>query len=74
MTEWKPAATAPYMTVVWVKNEQMDEPVLATRGYLVDGMVHENQEFFTSVYTPGDGFSFPSGRLVCPTEWKPADD
>ena len=71
---WKPISSAPWGRVVEVRNEMMDEPCLATRGYVYNGAVHENRKFFTTVYTPHDYFPTPAGRLVCPTEWRFPDD
>lgn len=68
--KWQPIETAPYRRVLEVKNDSMDKPVLATRGYVCDGAVHEDQRFFTSVYTYDKHFPFPSGVLVCPTHWR----
>jgi hypothetical protein len=73
MSDWKPIKSAPFQEVIEVRNPQMDRPCLATRGYTHNGMVHPNTEFCTSVFTPDpNGFSFPAGRLVCPTEWRPS--
>lgn len=69
---WKPAETAPYGKVVWIRNPQMEEPCKATRGYVHNGMVHENQLFFTTVYTPHPFFPTFAGKLACPTEWAEA--
>lgn len=68
---WKPIKTAPYGVVLLVRNELMgDSAIRATRGYVHNGAVHSDQTFFTSVYTPNyEGFFFPAGRLICPTEW-----
>ena len=71
MTEWRPIETAPWQTVVLVKNEVMKKPIRATRGYLTEKGVHPDNTFFTSVYTPDKFFPTPAGRLVCPTVWKP---
>jgi hypothetical protein len=73
--DWRPIKSAPWQTVVEVRNEQMDRPCLATRGYVYNGAVHPDTKFFTSVFTPDpDGlFPTPSGQLVCPTEWRPCD-
>lgn len=72
-TDWQPLATAPWGEVVWVRNELMDHPVKATRGYVYNGAVHPDRKFFTTVYTPDPLglFPTPSGQLVCPTEWAP---
>jgi len=64
-------SAAPYGKVLEVKNEQMESFVLATRGYCRDdGSVHEDQGFFTSVFTPDKFFPMPAGRLVIPTKWR----
>ena len=58
---WKPIEGAPYQTVILVKNDMMDEPMKATRGYNVPGVgVHPDTTFCTSML----------GSLICPTEWK----
>ena len=67
--EWKPAETAPYGCVVWVRNSQMGKPVLASRGYIHNGMVHKDNMLFTTHYTPDSFFPVPSGHMVCPDEW-----
>lgn len=72
MSDWKPIETCPYQTVVWVRNRQMKKPVLATRGYVCNGAVHEDNTFFTSVYTSDRFFPTPAGLMVCPEEWRPA--
>lgn len=69
---WRPIKTAPFQTVIEVRNPQMQEPCLATRGYAHNGMVHPDNTFCTSVFTPRKFFSTPSGQLVCPTEWRPS--
>lgn len=70
--EWQKLETAPYGTVVEVRNSAMETPVKATRGYTFDdGSVHPNQDFFTSVFTATEPLPFPSGQLVCPNEWRP---
>jgi hypothetical protein len=72
VSDWRPIETAPFQMVIEVRNEQMQRPCLATRGYAHNGMVHPNTTFCTSVFTPDpDGF-FPTlaGNLVCPTEWR----
>lgn len=68
--EWKPIKSAPWQTVIEVRNEVMDEPCLATRGYVYNGMVHPDRTFCTSVFTPHRFFPTPAGNLVCPTEWR----
>lgn len=78
MTDWQPAATAPFRKVVWVRNSQMEKPVKATRGYVHDGMVHEDTMLFTTVFTNDKFFPVSAGRMVCPDEWaeveEPNDD
>lgn len=71
---WKPIESAPYQRVVWVRNPQMDEPCKATRGYVHNGMVHPDQSFFTTVYTPHRFFPTPAGKLCCPVEWAEIED
>lgn len=71
MSEWQDIDSAPYGEVVLVRNSQMEDPVKATRGYVVNGAVHENQYFFTSVFTECGPLPFPSGRLIIPDEWMP---
>ncbi len=71
--EWKPIKSAPWGKTILVKNEQMSEPVLATRGYAPDGIVHPDKDFFTTVFTPDKFFPTPSGNLVCPTVWRHQD-
>ena len=70
MSEWQPIETAPYQKVIEVKNNIMDNPVLAIRGYSTAAGVHPNNTFCTSVYTPDKYFPFPPGKLVCPTQWR----
>lgn len=74
MAEWQPIVTAPWQTVVEVRNPAMKSPVLATRGYQTERGIHPDDTFFTSVHTPdasGFGiFDMPAGALVCPTEWR----
>ncbi|GEM_PF-2769641 len=66
---WQPIKTAPFREVVWVRNPVMDEPILATRGYVTERGVHPDDTFFTTAYTPHQYFPTPAGRLCCPTEW-----
>lgn len=68
--EWQDIKTAPYQKVIEVKNDIMDTPVLATRGYATSTGVHPDKTFCTSVYTPDKFFPFPAGKLVCPTHWR----
>lgn len=75
MADWNDnISEAPYCKVLEVKNDIMDKSVLATRGYILNGAVHEDQGFFTSVFTPDDMFPFPAGKLVIPTKWRLAND
>jgi hypothetical protein len=75
MSGWKPVKTAPWQTVIEVRNPVMEHPVLATRGYATETGIHPDDTFFTSVFTPdpsGFGcFAMAAGCLVCPTEWRP---
>lgn len=71
MSEWQPIETAPYQKVIEVKNDVMPAPVRATRGYYFDGMVHADNTFCTSVYTPNDFFPMRAGALVCAKVWRP---
>ena len=72
---WRPIKTAPYQTVIEVRNPVMREPCRATRGYAHNGMVHPDSTFCTSVFTPGDPLPRAyDGNLVCPTEWRPLQD
>ncbi len=72
--EWQSIETAPWQTVIRVRNSLMEKPVLATRGYTHNGAVHPNKTFFTSVFTPDDFFPMPAGNLVCPDEWAPVEE
>lgn len=67
---WQPIASAPFQTVIEVRNPVMEKPCLVTRGYAHNGMVHPDTTFCTSVFTPDEFFPFPAGKLVCPTEWR----
>ena len=73
MTDWQPMETAPYQTVIEVRNSTMKEPVQATRGYNTEAGVHPDQSFCTSVLTMGeDGLLLmPSGNLICADKWRP---
>ena len=69
--DWQPIDTAPYGKVLEVENDCLEAPVLATRGYVVDGVVHADQSFFTSAWTPDfPGWPFPAGRLICAKRWR----
>lgn len=71
MADWQPIETAPFQTVIEVRNFAMEKPCLATRGYTHDGMVHPDTTFCTSVFTPGEVLPRAyDGNLVCPTEWR----
>lgn len=70
MNDWQPIETAPYQTVLEVRNPLMEEPCLATRGYVYNGKVAADQTLFTTVYTPRTFFPTPAGQLCCPTEWR----
>lgn len=70
---WSPIETAPWNIVVWVKNDLMEKPILATRGYVVNGAVHEDHSLFTSVFTPDEFHPMPEGSPICPTQWAPAE-
>lgn len=75
MSEWKPIADCPWQTVVEVRNELMEKPVRATRGYTTEVGVHPDTTFFTSVFTPDPSFlPTPAGHLVCPTEFRILED
>lgn len=74
MSDWKHISSAPYGKVLLVKNRLMEKPVRATRGYVYNGMVHADQNIFTSVYTPDEFFPFPAGHPVVPEEWMEIDD
>lgn len=74
MTDWQPISTAPWQTVVEIRNPVMESPVLATRGYQTAQGMHPDDTFFTTIFTPdpsGFGcFVTPAGQLACPTEWR----
>lgn len=70
MSGWQPIETAPFQTVLEVRNSLAPKPWLATRGYIHNGMVHENLDLFTTVYTPDPYFPTPPGQLCCPDEWR----
>lgn len=74
MSEWNDIKTAPYQKTILVKNDLMDEPVRATRGYTYNGAVHADNTFCTSVYTPHKHFPTFAGKLVCPSVWKEFND
>ncbi|MDP1702561.1 MAG: hypothetical protein Q8L53_16610 [Aestuariivirga sp.] len=73
MSEWNnDIKKAPWQKVIWVKNDVMKKPILATRGYTSEFGVCADDTFFTSVLTSLDRFTtMPAGRLVCPTKWRP---
>ena len=68
--KWQPISTAPFQTVIEVRNRVMDKPVLATRGYVYNGAVHPDTTNCTTVYTPDLYFPTLAGQLVCPDEWR----
>lgn len=68
---WKPIKSAPFQQVVEVRNELMEKPCLATRGYVYNGAVHPDHSLFTTVYTPDQFFPTLAGQLCRPTEWRP---
>lgn len=71
MSDWNTdIKTAPFMKILEVTNEQMDEPCLATRGYISNGMVNGDLNLFTTVYTPRKYWATPGGNLCCPTKWR----
>lgn len=70
MMEWKPIDECPWQTIVEVRNELMEKPVRATRGYMTEIGVHPDSTFCTSVYTPDEFFPVGPGKLVCPTEFR----
>lgn len=72
--EWRPISEAPWQTVIEVRNPQMEEPLLATRGHMTAAGVHPDTTFCTTVFTPHKFFPTPAGRLCCPTEWRPAQE
>ena len=56
---------APYMEVLEVTNKHMgNDTILATRGYILRGMVHSDQTYFTQL----------NGELACPTKWRKTHD
>ena len=67
---WMPIETAPFQTVIEIRNPMMEKPILATRGYVYNGAVHQNTTFCTTVYTPDEFFPTFPGQLACPTEWR----
>lgn len=69
--EWQPIETAPWQQVLWVKNDLMEKPVKATRGYMTRTGVHPDTTFFTTVFTEDRFFPTPAGELCCPTHWAP---
>lgn len=72
--QWQPIETAPYQEVIEVRNQEMDKPVRATRGFQTEKGAHPVLTYCTSIYTPDELFPFPAGRMVCPTEWRPVPD
>lgn len=53
-----------------VKNELMERPVIATRGYVSNGMVNPDPTLFTLVKDTDTFMPMQKGQLVCPTHWK----
>lgn len=71
--EWKPIKSAPYGEVLEVRNPIMEKSgsiVLASRGFVFGGMVHKDNELFTSHCTPNKFSRTPTGQMICPTEWR----
>ena len=66
MTDWKPIESAPYQKEILVRNPQMHESELATRGYVTELGVHPNQSYCT-------GLGWSGSRLICATEWRLPD-
>ena len=62
--------SAPFQKVIWVQNDLMEEPVMATRGFNTGTGIHPNNTFFTTVYTPHKYFPTPAGNLCCPNKWR----
>ena len=64
---WTPYDSAPWQEVIWVRNDAMDEPVKATRGYYepMTKMVVGRPDAFTARDNMG---------MVLATEWKLVKD
>ena len=75
MSEWSTnIKKCPWQKVVWVQNDAMQKPLMATRGYVTELGVHPDNTFFTTVLTPDDEFyPSPAGMLCCPTKWRPVE-
>lgn len=72
--DWKPIKSAPWQKVIWVKNDLMENPVKATRGYMTETGVHPDTSFCTTVYTPDKYFPTPAGRMCCPSHWAECEE
>jgi hypothetical protein len=72
MSQWnKNINEAPYGQILEVTNDALNGTViLATRGFARNGMVHEDQWFFTSIYTEDGCGGFPADQLVIPNKWR----
>lgn len=70
MSKWQPIENMPWQTVCEVRNPQMLEPCLATRGRNTSAGVCEDNTLCTSVYAPDPMFPTPAGQLVYATEWR----
>lgn len=61
-------------TVIVLRNDVMAKRGDWVRGHfgalIFDGREYENR--WVSDFTDNDFMPFPSGRLVCPDEWRPA--
>ena len=71
---WRPIESAPWQEVVWVRNNLMENPVKATRGYAAESGVCADTSLFTTVLTRTKFDVFPPGDLCCPTQWKPLSE
>lgn len=73
--QWRDISTAPKDgTIVQLRNACMEEPV---RGHWGEYRMRGTDKLTTcwvSDFTPHEFFPFPSGRMVCPEEWKPDTD
>lgn len=68
---WRPIATAPKDgTVVWGKNEMMQEPCKMKWGPYVAPWGTTYTDWNTE-FTAHKFFPVPSGRLICPQHWRP---
>lgn len=73
MGDWNTIETCPWMKPVLVKNDIMDRPVIATRGYVSNGAVNPDRNLFTLVKDTDEVMPLQKGSLVCPTVWKEID-